>query len=117
MKKLRQKMAELGCEDFEVYEQVGANWSPGQSTGRFVQTLRFHNRRHFLAVQEAERNDPVAQELVREFVAMVDLPSQQQQGLYASSCYSQVLPAADRLNDRNEPTPGDHGSGLVGDDA
>ena len=53
----RHAMARLGCDSFEVYEQVGANWNPDQSDGRFVQLLRFRDRAHQQAVRDAERLD------------------------------------------------------------
>lgn len=91
MKRFRQTLGRLGCEDFEVYEQVGTNWNAGKSNGRFVQIMRFRDRRHHQAIQTAERTDPAAQDLIREFCALVDFPYQQEQGLFAVGFYNGVL--------------------------
>jgi hypothetical protein len=92
MRRFRQVLNRLGCDNFEVYEQVGANWSNTQSTGRVVQIMRFRDRKHQLAVQAAERNDPAAQELIAEFCDLVNYPAQQQQGQFAVGFYTSVLP-------------------------
>jgi len=94
VRRFRQTLARLGCEHFEVYEQVGANWSGGESTGRYVQIMRFRDRKHQLAVQAAERNDPGAQALIAEFCELINFPYQQQQGLFAVGFYQSVLPIA-----------------------
>ena len=77
----------LGCVHFEVYEQVGANWNPNQATGRFVQTLRFDDRKCFMAHQQAEKSDPGARRLLLEFCEMINLPYQMEQGLFAVGYY------------------------------
>ena len=91
---LIQVLNRLGCDDFEIYEQVGANWSSGQATGRYVQIMRFRDRRHQVAVQAAERDDKGAQELIAEFCALINYPYQQQQQQFAVGFYSSVLPIA-----------------------
>jgi hypothetical protein len=92
MRRFRQVLNRLGCDSFEVYEQVGANWSNTQTSGRFVQIMRFRDRKHLLAVQGAERTDQAAQELIAEFCELVNYPYQQQQGQFAVGFYSSVLP-------------------------
>jgi hypothetical protein len=94
MRRFRQILNNLGCDNFEVYEQVGANWSNTETSGRFVQIMRFRDRKHQLAVQNAERSDPAAQQLIAEFVELVNYPYQQQQGQFAVGFYSSVLPVA-----------------------
>ena len=94
LRRFRQTLARLGCDHFEVYEQVGANWSSGEPTGRYVQIMRFRDRRHQQAVQAAERVDPGAQALIAEFCALINFPYQQQQGLFAVGFYTSVLPVA-----------------------
>jgi hypothetical protein len=94
MKRFRQILHRIGCDDFEVYEQVGNNWSSGSATGRFVQIMRFRDRKHQLAVQNLERTDPTAQELIAEFCELVNYPYQQQNGLFAVGFYNSVLPVA-----------------------
>src|SRR5436305_9819784 len=94
VRRFRQTLGRLGCEQFEVYEQVGANWSTGDSTGRFVQIMRFRDRRHQLAVQAAERTDADAQRLIAEFCDLINFPYQQQQGLFAIGFYNSALPVA-----------------------
>jgi hypothetical protein len=91
LRRFRQTLMRLGCDHFEVYEQVGANWNTGETTGRFVQIMRFRDRKHQLAVQGAERTDPVAQALVREFCELINFPYQQQQGLFAVGFYTGFL--------------------------
>ncbi len=92
VRRFRQTLNRLGCEHFEVYEQVGANWGGGESTGRYVHIMRFRDRKHQLAVQAAERNDAPAQALITEFCELINFPYQQQQGLFAVGYYQGVLP-------------------------
>src|SRR5215213_7831814 len=94
MRRFRQILNRIGCDSFEVYEQVGANWSATQTGGRFVQIMRFRDRKHQLAVQNAERTDPAAQQLIAEFCELVNYPLQQQQQQFAVGFYSSVLPVA-----------------------
>ena len=91
LRRFRQTLMRLGCDHFEVYEQVGANWNTGETTGRFVQIMRFRDRKHQLSVQGAERTDPVAQALVREFCELINFTYQQQQGLFAVGFYTSFL--------------------------
>jgi hypothetical protein len=91
LRRFRQTLMRLGCEYFEVYEQVGANWNPNQTTGRFVQILFFRDRKHYLAHQAAEKNDAQAQKIVAEFCEMINLPYQQEQGLFAVGYYTSFL--------------------------
>src|SRR5690242_18690460 len=53
--RFRQTLLRLGCDHFEAYEQTGSNWSGSEGTGRFVQIMRFRDRKQQLAVQAAER--------------------------------------------------------------
>jgi hypothetical protein len=91
LRRFRQTLLRLGCDHFEVYEQVGANWAPGETSGRYVQIMRFRDRKHQLAVQAAERSDPSAQALLQEFCELINLPYQQQQGLFAVGFYTSFL--------------------------
>src|SRR5688572_6369160 len=92
--RFKQTLARLGCDHFEAYEQVGANWSPTEATGRFVQIMRFRDRKHQQQVQAAERSDPGAQALIKEFCELINFPYQQQQGLFAVGFYSSILPSS-----------------------
>jgi hypothetical protein len=92
--RFKQTLARLGCDHFEAYEQVGANWSPTEATGRFVQIMRFRDRKHQQQIQAAERTDPGAQQLIKEFCELINFPYQQQQGLFAVGFYSSILPGA-----------------------
>jgi len=92
VQRFRQTLTRLGCDHFEAYEQVGANWSPTDTTGRFVQLMRFRDRKHQLAVQAAERSDATAQGLIKEFCELINFPYQQQQGLFAVGFYHSLLP-------------------------
>jgi hypothetical protein len=94
LRRFRQVLARLGCDQFEVYEQVGSNWNAAEVSGRVVQIMRFRDRKHQLTVQAAERNDPVAQAVIAEFCALINFPYQQQQGLFAVGFYNAVLPVA-----------------------
>jgi hypothetical protein len=78
-------------------QTVGANWSNTQTSGRFVQIMRFRDRKHQLAVQVAERTDPNAQALIKEFCELINFPYQQQQGYFAVGFYNSVLPVAAEL--------------------
>ncbi|HSV15167.1 MAG TPA: hypothetical protein VLI90_12985 [Tepidisphaeraceae bacterium] len=102
IRRFRQTLLRLGCDHFEVYEQVGANWSNSESTGRYVQILRFVDRKHQLAVQAAERSDPTAQAVIAEFCDLINFPYQQQQGLFAVGFYTSVLPMAPKRGQRTE---------------
>src|SRR5439155_6432483 len=102
VRRFRQTLLRLGCDHFEVYEQVGSNWSNSESTGRYVQILRFVDRKHQLAVQAAERNDPTAQGVIAEFCDLINFPYQQQQGLFAVGFYTSVLPIAPKRGQRAE---------------
>jgi len=92
MRRFRQALVRLGCEAFEVYEQVGSNWSGGEATGRYVQMMKFRDRKHQQQVQHGERTDPQAQALIAEFCEMINFPYQQQQGLFAVGFYAGALP-------------------------
>ena len=94
VRKFRQTLARLGCDQFDVFEQVGANWAGGETTGRFVQMMRFRDRKHQLAVQNAEKQDAAAQQLIAEFCELINFPYQQQQGLFGAGFYQSVLPVA-----------------------
>ncbi len=91
LRRFRQTLLRLGCDHFEVYEQTGANWSSGDNSGRFVQIMRFQDRKQQLAVQNAERTDPAAQALLKEFCELINLPYQQQQGLFAVGFYTSFM--------------------------
>lgn len=86
--RFRQTLLRLGCDSFEVYEQVGPNWNSAQTSGRFVQIMRFRDRRHQQAVQQAERTDSMAQKLIAEFCELINFQYQQQQSLFATSYYT-----------------------------
>jgi hypothetical protein len=104
LQRFRHALAKLGCDQFECYEQTGTNWAGGESSNRFVQIMRFRDRKHQLAVQEAERKDPTAQNLIKEFCELINFPYQQQQGYFAVGFYTSVLPvAALRIASNNEP--------------
>jgi hypothetical protein len=96
LRRFRQTLARLGCEHFEVYEQVGPNWTASENAGRYVQIMRFRDRRHQLSVQSAERADPGAQAVIAEFCNLINFPYQQQQGLFAVGYYQSALPVTMR---------------------
>ncbi|HET6248662.1 MAG TPA: hypothetical protein VFE47_13250 [Tepidisphaeraceae bacterium] len=96
IRRFRQALARIGCDQFEVYEQVGANWSPGGANGRYVQIMRFRDRHHQQAVQAAERQDHGAQHIIAEFCELINFPYQQQHGYFATGFYTSVLPVGPR---------------------
>src|SRR5687768_10854990 len=99
VRKFRQTLNRLGCDQFDIFEQVGANWGGGETSGRFVQMMRFRDRKHQLAVQAAEKGDAAAQQLIVEFCELINFPYQQQQGLFAVGFYQSVLPVAPLRHD------------------
>jgi len=107
VRRFRQTLARLGCDHFEVYEQVGANWGSGETTGRFVHIMRFRDRKHQLAVQAAERSDAAVQALINEFCELINFPYQQQQGLFAVGFYHSVLPVASPRTSSSAAPAGD----------
>ena len=122
IRRIRQALLRIGCDCFEVYEQVGANWACIKGGGRFIQIMRFRDRQHHHDIQEAEKNDPAIQQLINEFMELIDLPEQQSQGLFAMGYYSlssatpahemgsgQTAPAAE---ESPRPAPGDD-RGLI----
>jgi hypothetical protein len=74
-----------------VYEQVGSSWQ-GDSTGRYVQLMRFRDKKQQQMVQDAERTDPAAQQLIKEFCELINFPYQQEHGIFAVGFYHSVLP-------------------------
>ena len=94
VRKFRQTLLRLGCDQFDVFEQVTENWGGGETTGRFVQMMRFRDRRHQQAVQAAEKQDPAAQQLIAEFCELINFAYQRQQGLFGVGFYQSVLPVA-----------------------
>jgi hypothetical protein len=91
MKRFAQALHRLGCAQFDVIEQLGPNWSPGD-VGRCVQIMQFRDRNHQQQVQTAEANDPEAQAIISEFVEVLDIPYQQEQGYFATGYYESILP-------------------------
>jgi hypothetical protein len=109
--RFREALARLGCDIFEIYEQVGTNWDASQSSGRYVQILRFRDREHQLAVQAAENSDRDAQLLIAEFCELINFPYQQEHGFFAVGFYTNIL-----LVDASEPAVDDGQIGESGAD-
>lgn len=113
LSRFRQTLARLGCDHFEAYEQVGANWGGQDTTGRFVQIMRFRDRKHQQQVQAAEKTDPGAQQLIKEFCELINFTEQQQQGKFAVGFYTSVIAVAstripskaDELEEATEEPP------------
>ena len=114
LQRFRQTLRRLGCEQFEVYEQVGAHWSGGQTSGRFVQIMRFTDRRHQQEVQRAEEADPAARQLIAEFCDLINFPYQQHHGLFASGYYQGVLSAPRQEAAAGEGPGASNGSAVGG---
>ena len=90
IRRIRQALGRIGCDHFEVYEQVGGNWAPIKGGGRFIQVMRFRDRQHHHEIQELEKNDPSIQQLISDFMQLIDLPSQQEEGLFAMGHYASM---------------------------
>src|SRR5579859_153534 len=105
LRRFKQVLHRLGCDQFEVYEQVGTNWTSDQNSGRFVQIMRFKDRKQQLAVQAAERDDPMAQAVIAEFCELINFPYQQQQGLFAIGYYTSILSSGKMLEAPAEHAP------------
>lgn len=114
MRRFKQVLLRLGCDQFEVCEQTGPGWTPGES-GRCVQLMRFRDRKHQEHVHDAERTDPAAQAVIAEFCELLNIPEQQQQGYFAAGYYQSVLieretqeekPAAEENPVKQPPQPG-----------
>ena len=108
--RFRQTLARFGCDDFEVFEQSGSNWTTQETTGRYVQMIRFRDKKHHMEVQAAERTDPTAQKVIAEFCELINFPYQQQQGLFAVGFYTTVIKTA---ADRRIPSPRPQTSDLA----
>jgi hypothetical protein len=115
VKQFKQVMSRLGCDDFEVYEQAGPNWST-EVGGRFVQIMKFRDREHQRSIREAEQSDAAAQELVREFIELINFPYQHQQGLATTAFYvgvvSQTAPEKGKAGGRKIVPPGVDASSM-----
>jgi len=92
VRRMADVLKRLGCEHFEVHEEINPDGTIAPAYSRFVQILRFRDRQHYQLVRSAEAADPAAQELVAEFCALIDLPAQQQQGTFSVSFLNAVLP-------------------------
>lgn len=109
MRRFKQAWAKLGCDQFEVYEQTAPGWTPGES-GRFVQLMRFRDRKHQQSVQNLERTDPAAQAIIAEFCEMLNIPYQQEQGYFAAGFYQSILQDREIMppdNDERAAAPGE----------
>ena len=103
LRRFRQVLLRLGCDLFEVYEQMGPNWSTGDQSGRFVQIMRFRDRKHQREVHAAEQSDPAAQQLINDFCDLINLPYQQQQGMLAIGYYQSVMDVPSSAIHRQAP--------------
>jgi len=105
IRRIRQALLRIGCDGFEVYEQVAPNWSPIKGGARFIQIMRFRDRQQHHEIQEAEKSDQGLQDLINEFMELIDLPEQQSQGLFATGHYSlsNATRAQDTSSDNNAP--------------
>ena len=90
MRRFKQTLQKLGCDQFEIYEQTGPGWAQGES-GRCVQLMRFRDRKHQQHVQMAERTDAAAQAIIVELSELLNIPVQQQQGFFAAGFYQSIL--------------------------
>ncbi|HZZ44099.1 MAG TPA: hypothetical protein VFE58_14275 [Tepidisphaeraceae bacterium] len=91
VKRFRHILASVGCDQYEVYEQVGPVWAGADASGRYVQIMRFRDRKHYQTVQEAEQASPDAQQIIREFCDLINIPYQEHQGLYSIAYYASVI--------------------------
>lgn len=111
MRKFADAFRRIGAS-FEVYEQVGSTFNPAdESTGRFVQVMRFRDRHHLHLVRQFEESDPTAQAMIAEFCELVDIASQQQRGAFLPGYYFGLVGRPD--TDLPEASP----PSLMPDDA
>lgn len=111
MRRFKQALQKLGCDQFEVYEQTAPGWAPGAS-GRCVQLMRFRDRKHQQQVQALERTDPVAQTIIAEFCELLNVPYQQQQGFFAAGFYQAVVSERDSGTQHPAPQAKPEGEGA-----
>lgn len=76
MRRFREALLRMGCDQFEILEESGEHWSAGPDDVRCVQIMRFRDKQHHQAVQAAERTDTESQALIKEFASLIDLPAQ-----------------------------------------
>jgi hypothetical protein len=119
IRRIRQALLRIGCDCFEVYEQVGANWAQIKGNTRFIQIMRFQDRQHHHEIQKAEKNDPGFQQLINEFMDLIDLPGQQAEGQFAMGYYSltNATPAHDMGSAPTAPAADASAQTAPGDDA
>ena len=111
IRRIRQAMLRIGCDQFEVFEEVGANWAAMKGGERFIQVMRFRDRQHHREIQEAEKSDPGVQQLISQFMELVDLPEQQVQGSFVMGYFSRVAGGAEMQGGSAPVTqqrPGEH---------
>lgn len=91
MRRIADALKRLGCDSFEVHEEVNPDGTVPPSYSRFIQILRFRDRAHYQAVRSAEAADPAAQQLVAEFCELIDFAAQREQGTFAMAFYNNLL--------------------------
>lgn len=90
MRRLQDAMRRIGAS-FEVFEQVGPGFAASdEGSGRYVQVMRFRDRRHLQAVQTAEKTDPAVQALIIEFCSLVDYQGQLATGTFMPGYYAAI---------------------------
>jgi hypothetical protein len=107
MRRFKQVLLKLGCDQFEVYEQTGPSWAPGES-GRCVQLMRFRDRKHQQHVQSLERTDSAAQAIIAELAELINMPMQQQQGFFAAGFYQSILQEREAAENPAHPGAQEH---------
>jgi len=116
MRRFRQALLRLGCEHFEVFEQVNSSFASSKGNCRFVQVMRFRDRRHYHAMQEAERNDEGAQELIRELCRLVDLECQREQSSFVADHYASLITGGGQVVPSSDDQPQGEGGEVGGGD-
>lgn len=107
IKRFKQIMSRYGCDDFEVYEMAGPGWST-EVGGRFIQIMKFRDKEHAKQIQEMEKNDATAQELVRDFMEMINFSYQHSAGHATTAFYISLVsgPGLGRLAGNARDIPG-----------
>ena len=82
IRKFRQALSRIGCDQFEVYEQVGPNWSPGamreicpESCAFATASINKPCRRLKETIQDRSKSSP-------NFATLINFPYQQQARLF-----------------------------------
>ena len=90
LRRFRQTLMRLGCDHFEVYEQNRRQLEFGGQFRPVRPDHAFSGSKAAITSSERRAHDPAAQALLKEFCELINLPYQQQQGLFAVGFYTEL---------------------------